>query len=341
MGGKEIYHWTRCSDDHCVSRSYVVYETEAKAIAAWNTRPQHPAAPAPQPDGERKGHLIDGEFQSDKYPTTPRGKVPLSVNDKTAQDLLWEYAQRRRSVDAEFSADLETVLRNAGYAPAQQVDYAPEVMEVLISALASGQASPAMQAKAAERLKRPYESRAPHAAAPVLPEHITEVTDELLATAEIIKAGKPVDGGDEGWIRNGIALIDRMKRPRRMPIRDKMWPDASYKSLDVGIRFAVHVLHAGGFDTCQSCQGGKGHAYDQPTVEMIAGADDALGFGALKVLQAYGLPVRDVAILWPVQHGLPYEKLWRITFFKTMEDRADEVPIFIHCYRASAAQMEK
>lgn len=61
-------------------------------------------------------HLIDGEFQSDKYPTCPRGKVPLSVKDPTAQDLLWEYAQRRRSVDAEFSADLETALKAAGYA---------------------------------------------------------------------------------------------------------------------------------------------------------------------------------------------------------------------------------
>jgi hypothetical protein len=64
-------------------------------------------------------HLIDGEFQSDKYPTTPRGKVPLSVKDHTAQDLLWEYAQRRRVVDAEFSEDLETALRAAGYVPAE------------------------------------------------------------------------------------------------------------------------------------------------------------------------------------------------------------------------------
>lgn len=62
-------------------------------------------------------HLIDGEFQSDKYPSTPRGKVPLSVNDKTAQDLLWTYAQRHRSVDAEFSDDLETALRAAGFKP--------------------------------------------------------------------------------------------------------------------------------------------------------------------------------------------------------------------------------
>ena len=62
-------------------------------------------------------HLLDGEFQSDKYPTTPRGKVPLSCKDPTAQDLLWEYARRRRSIDAEFSDDLEQALRLAGYAP--------------------------------------------------------------------------------------------------------------------------------------------------------------------------------------------------------------------------------
>ena len=62
-------------------------------------------------------HLIDGEFQSDKYPTTPRGKVPLSCRDKTAQDLLWEYAQRRRAVDAEFSSDLESALRAADFEP--------------------------------------------------------------------------------------------------------------------------------------------------------------------------------------------------------------------------------
>jgi hypothetical protein len=62
-------------------------------------------------------HLIAGEFQSDKYPSCPRGKVPLSVKDPTAQDLLCVYAQRRRAVDAEFSDDLEEALRLAGYVP--------------------------------------------------------------------------------------------------------------------------------------------------------------------------------------------------------------------------------
>ncbi len=60
-------------------------------------------------------HLIDGQFQSDKYPTCPRGKVPLSVNDVSAQDLLWEYAQRRRAIDAEFADDLEFALVTAGF----------------------------------------------------------------------------------------------------------------------------------------------------------------------------------------------------------------------------------
>jgi hypothetical protein len=62
-------------------------------------------------------HLVDGEFQSDKYPTCPKGKVPLSVKDKAAQDLLWEYAQRHRVVDAEFSADLESALLAVGFRP--------------------------------------------------------------------------------------------------------------------------------------------------------------------------------------------------------------------------------
>lgn len=77
-------------------------------------------------------HLIDGEFQSDKYPTCPRGKVPLSVTDVTAQDLLWAYAERRRVVDAEFSEDLQQALRLAGYTPLhvlRTADVTPEQVE--------------------------------------------------------------------------------------------------------------------------------------------------------------------------------------------------------------------
>lgn len=112
-----------------------------------------------------------------------------------------------------------------------------------------------------------------------------------------------------------------------------MWAAEDYGGLDAGIRFAVRVLHAAGFETCQSCQGGEGHAYPEPSIEMVATGDDARGFGALDALRQYGLPVSAVAIVWNIANGHPFEKLWRITFSRTMEDRADEVPLFIRSYR--------
>ena len=119
-------------------------------------------------------------------------------------------------------------------------------------------------------------------------------------------------------------------------IHDSMQPQSLYQGLDPGIRFAVRVLHAAGIETCQSCQGGAGHAYDQPTVDMVASAADARGFAALHALHAYGLPVAELALVWPIRHGLPYEHLWRVTFSATMESRADERPMFIVGYRAQA-----
>ena len=115
-------------------------------------------------------------------------------------------------------------------------------------------------------------------------------------------------------------------------IQHKMMPAAGYAAMDAGIRFAVRVLHAAGIDTCQSCQGGAGHPYSEPTVEMVAGADGAEGFAALAALSAYGLAVAEVAQIWHVKNGLPYEKLWRITFTKSFEDRADEQPQFVFGY---------
>jgi hypothetical protein len=126
-----------------------------------------------------------------------------------------------------------------------------------------------------------------------------------------------------------------MKKPRKqIPLRDMMAPEAWYQNLDKGIRFAVRVLHANGFETCQSCRGGRGHPYAQATVEMISTGNDSEGFGALAALQSYGLPVDAIAIVWPVQNGLPFERLWRITFSRAMEDRANDKPMFVYGYRA-------
>lgn len=77
----------------------------------------HVTCPERVVDDPARPHIVGGKFQSDKYPTTPAGKVPLNVEDPTAQDLLWQYAQRRRAIDAQFAADLEYALERAGYHP--------------------------------------------------------------------------------------------------------------------------------------------------------------------------------------------------------------------------------
>jgi len=62
-------------------------------------------------------HIVEGKFQSDKYPWAARGFVPLKTTDPDARDLLWEYAQRRRRIDADFADDLERVLVEEGFQP--------------------------------------------------------------------------------------------------------------------------------------------------------------------------------------------------------------------------------
>lgn len=121
-----------------------------------------------------------------------------------------------------------------------------------------------------------------------------------------------------------MATNDKVLKTGKIPIRSKMWSEANYQSLDRGIRFAVRVLHAHGVETGQSCEGGKGHAYSRPSIEFVADGDDAKGFIALGHLQQYNLPVSSVSIRWLILRGLPYEKLWRITFWKKMDERADE-----------------
>ena len=125
-----------------------------------------------------------------------------------------------------------------------------------------------------------------------------------------------------------------MIRRRPIPFRSFVESEDFYRGLDPGIRFAVRVLHAAGFETCQSCQGGKGHAYFEPTVDMVSLADDADGFGGVAALRQFGLPVCGLAIYWPITNGYPYEKLWRITFSRPMPERADDKPNFVWSYEA-------
>lgn len=118
------------------------------------------------------------------------------------------------------------------------------------------------------------------------------------------------------------------------PLRTKVASPEFYAGLDPGIRFAVRVLHAHGIETCQSCESGPGHCYPEPTVDLLAGPNDATGFAAVAYLDAFGLPVSSVSKTWMVVHGEPYEAVWRITFAHAFPERADEPLMFLWGYQA-------
>jgi hypothetical protein len=106
----------------------------------------------------------------------------------------------------------------------------------------------------------------------------------------------------------------------------------SYEGLDAGIRFAVRVLHAAGIQTGQSCEGGEGHAYPEPTIDLDRDGTNA-GFAAWAALREYGLPVATIGRTWQDQSGELVGPFWRIVFRAPMHDRATDTPIFEHGYR--------
>lgn len=82
--------------------------------------------------------------------------------------------------------------------------------------------------------------------------------------------------------------------------------------LDPGIARAVEVLVAGGIRTFESCQGGEGHAYPEPTVRFFG--DDAEGPIALSVAMNGGLKVNELRRVWPIIDGAPTGPWWELTF---------------------------
>jgi hypothetical protein len=89
--------------------------------------------------------------------------------------------------------------------------------------------------------------------------------------------------------------------------------------LDPGIRAAVAALNAGEIETFESCEGGSGHAYPEPTIRFHG--DVSEGLRALAVAMRAGLPVRELRRVWPVLNGEPTGPWWELTFSPTGTDR--------------------
>lgn len=82
--------------------------------------------------------------------------------------------------------------------------------------------------------------------------------------------------------------------------------------LDRWIGYAVKVLRDVGIETYESCQGGPGHAFPDPTVRFHG--TSTTGFTAFSVARDHGLPVYAVRRFWSITDGELTGPSWEIVF---------------------------
>jgi hypothetical protein len=91
------------------------------------------------------------------------------------------------------------------------------------------------------------------------------------------------------------------------------WLNGDLRGLDPGIRKAVERLQAEGIETFESCEGGPGHSYPEPSVRFY-GTPEA-GWRAVGVCLAYGLPILFLRRIWSILDGNePNGPHWEIVF---------------------------
>jgi len=81
---------------------------------------------------------------------------------------------------------------------------------------------------------------------------------------------------------------------------------------DPGIRQALHALMVAGVETIESCQGGNGHAYQEPTIKFAGSPWE--GARVFSIAMESGLPVCDIRRVWNVIDAELVGPDWEITF---------------------------
>lgn len=82
--------------------------------------------------------------------------------------------------------------------------------------------------------------------------------------------------------------------------------------LDPGIARYVEVLFDSGIETYESCQGGEGHSYPEPTICFWG--DRSEGFKALAIALQHALPVKQIRRFWHVIDSGLVGPDWKLTF---------------------------
>jgi len=86
------------------------------------------------------------------------------------------------------------------------------------------------------------------------------------------------------------------------------------RPLDDGIKHAVILLQQNGIETFETCEGGNGHAFSEPTIRFHG--DSSEGFRVLALAQKNGLQVDQLRRYYQVQDGEPTGPYGELTFIR-------------------------
>lgn len=89
--------------------------------------------------------------------------------------------------------------------------------------------------------------------------------------------------------------------------------------LDPGVAPFVALLREHSVETFESCEGGEGHAFPEPTVRFHGGL--AEGWRALSVALQHALPVSELRRTWSLQDSEPTGPCWELTFYLPSRSR--------------------
>lgn len=86
--------------------------------------------------------------------------------------------------------------------------------------------------------------------------------------------------------------------------------------IDPGIRYMVRVFQAARIETFQSCQGGEGHSFPEPTIQFEGSS--SVGFFAVHVALTHGFPFSDLRRVWKLIDGELEGPIWEMVFHDTV-----------------------
>lgn len=92
--------------------------------------------------------------------------------------------------------------------------------------------------------------------------------------------------------------------------------------VDPGIAPAVRVLLEAGVETFESCQGGPGHCFPEPTVRFHGQRSE--GFRAVARLMDYGFRVRALRRYWSMTDGELTGPQWEVVFRPGLYDNLEQ-----------------